>query len=477
MSIARHTSYNIAGNIVPILIALITIPLYLKIIGDARFGLLSIAFLILGYFGIFDLGLGRAVAHSVAGAATESDATQRRIVSTAIACNLVVGLIGGALLWLFSYIYFKDFLSASETLRSQMIAAIPALVLSVPITALTGVLSGALEGRLQFGAMNIATMVASTLFHVLPLATAAWVTVDLDWLIAAAVLARLIGVGILGVVCLQCFGLDFGFDRSRAKRLMQFGGWVAISSLVGPLMMITDRFVIGAMLGPVAVALYTIPFEIAARTATVPQSLSRALFPQISRSVEGLDADQMGTSVALALAVIMTLLIGVGIVVMGPFLRLWLDTVEPQSITVGQILLAAFWVNAMSYVPLTVLLARGQPQIVAKIHCLELIPYFVILYGLTAAWGVEGAATAFLLRCMADYILLGHKSGLLHSGWLRDIGFAAIIAGALVLALHYQPDAVTALALALFVAAASLGLSFAIGRTQARALWLSLRSR
>ena len=56
--LARNMIFNFAGQAAPLLVALFAIPLLIDGLGTARFGVLALAWIVIGYFSFFVLGLG-----------------------------------------------------------------------------------------------------------------------------------------------------------------------------------------------------------------------------------------------------------------------------------------------------------------------------------------------------------------------------------------------------------------------------------
>ena len=365
-----------------------------------------------------DLGLGRATSQRIASMSDASPAQRASTFWTALGMNGSLGVVGGLIIWPVAAYFFENFFSVDAALRPELAAAIPWLVLAVPLATLSGVLSGALEGRAKFLELNIVSVSSSVLIQLLPLAVV-WVHgPDLAWLLPAVILSRLVTLTFLFLRCrVHVFhGHAPIFSRTQAKGLLQFGGWVSVSSLVGPMMVILDRFVIGSTLGAKAVTYYTVPFQLAERSILLPGALISALFPRLAAAGTA-EAGVLATTAIRSLAVVMTPLILIGVLLVEPFLRWWLNPeFASRAGLTAQVLLLGYWINAFAGVAYSQLQAAGKPAVVAKCHLGELAPYLLLLYLGLHFWGLPGAAVAFGLRTLTDCALLMWFAGTLQVG-------------------------------------------------------------
>ncbi len=408
MSVSRNTTYNIIGSGIPIALSLLTVPLYLNLIGTERYGVLAIAWLLLGYFGLFDLGLGRATSYRIAAKRDASAQDRADTFWSALAINLGFAIVGGALFWAASAFFFESFFKVDPAIRPEITAAIPLLAAAVPIAILSGVLSGALTGRELFLELNVVSVVSTAMFQLFPLVLAWQVGPDLPIILAGAVAARVLALLFLAFRCYVVLGAG---SRIRAAgdemlALLKYGGWVTVSSIISPVLFMTDRFAIGAVLGASPVATYTVPYQLASRMQVLPSALTHALFPRLS----SLDREQQAVLSAKATGVSMSLLLVpfVGaIFLVEPFLLVWVGrTLGEEAGMVGRILLLAMWTNAFALIAFTRIQAAGRPSLIVYVMLAQIIPYVALLYVGMQTLGLYGAALACAVRNTVDLLLL-----------------------------------------------------------------------
>ena len=419
MSLARHTAYNLAGQTLPLALSLLTIPLYLRLIGEARFGVLALVWLFFGYMGLFDLGMGQATARQLSRSNLAPRAEQAQVLWTALLISLALGLLGALVAFHAGTWFFGHKASVDGGLRAELLAALPFAAMLVPATTLSGVLTGALQARSAFAELNALGVLTNALVLLTPLGVAAaagTAGVDLTRLVAAVVTARLFVLVLLFWRCGRHYfaSAPVSVNRKAGLGLLSFGGWATVSASVGPLMVVLDRFVIGVQIGAKAVSHYAVPFQLAERTTTLSSALNYALFPRLAASPSEAERQRLSMHSLRVLALWISPLFAIAMLLAGPFLAWWISPeLAAQSTLVAQVLCLGFWVNSLAMVPHTKLLASGRPDLVAMIHVAELLPYLALLYYALPAWGLVGAAIAFALRVVVDFLLLSHLGGML----------------------------------------------------------------
>jgi O-antigen/teichoic acid export membrane protein len=431
--ISRNTAINMVGAILPLLLTLFTIPPYLRLVGDVRFGVLAMVWLLLSYFAIFDMGLGRATSRSIAQLKGAEERERASVFWTALLINSVFGVVGGLALWAVARGFLGMWLNIPAALGPELLSALPWLAAAVPVATNLSVMVGALEGREQFLAVNSLQVFSAVAFQLFPLGVAYWHGPDLKWLVAAAVLARMVSSLPLFFACRKIIPLA-GLPRvnwQKSRELFSFGSWITVSGLLTPLMATLDRLLVGAMRGAQAVTYYTVPCNFATKFSMVPASLSRVLFPRFAMQTET-ERQHLATRSLLALTAVLTCAISVTIPAVDPFFRAWIGPeLAARSSHIGELLLVGIWVNSLSWVPSAELQAHGRPDLVAKFHAIEFIPFLLALWIGLKYGGVQGAAIVWVLRVILDTTLLLNASGLLRRTLAPVLaGFAILAASA-----------------------------------------------
>src|SRR6202521_3226047 len=93
--LARNVIWNLIGNGAPMIVAVFSIPILIRELGKERFGVLALAWELIRYAGLFDLGLGRALTQLVAKKLGDAeDCEVPTLVWTSLLLMLLLGLVG-----------------------------------------------------------------------------------------------------------------------------------------------------------------------------------------------------------------------------------------------------------------------------------------------------------------------------------------------------------------------------------------------
>ena len=64
--VAKNTTYNLLGYGIPLVLAIIFIPMLIKQLGYEKFGVLNLAWVVIGYFSFLDFGIGKSLTKIIA---------------------------------------------------------------------------------------------------------------------------------------------------------------------------------------------------------------------------------------------------------------------------------------------------------------------------------------------------------------------------------------------------------------------------
>lgn len=408
----HNTILSFAGLAVPLAVAFALMPVTARNLGPARFGLLALAWAVLEYLVIFDLGLGRTTTRFVAESMGRSGRDVAQIAAISLATQAAMGVIAGAAFALGAPILVGAVFRVEAALHAEAIGMFRVVALSLPVVMILGTMRGVLEGAQRFD-LSAAIRIPSSASAI---AIPAWgalagksLPVILMWvLVARAVTCIVQAVAITRSV--PGFRWEVPREWLRLKRLLGFGRWVALSSVVSPLLVYLDRFALGSIVGMVAVGYYTAPYEGVTRLLLIPISLVGALLPAMTRS-ESVHAraqsNRLVTGSLRNLALVLSPILAIVFVFAPAILGHWLgpDYAERSTIAL-RFLAAGVLMNALAHPLFIALYAVARPDIPAKLHVAELAVHVPLTLALVSQFGVTGAAAAWFIRVSADTIFL-----------------------------------------------------------------------
>lgn len=413
-----NIAWNFGGLSGPLVVAFLTIPALIEMIGMERFGLLALAWGLIGFSGIFDLGIGRATTQTIARLRGNNQLDQvPAVLKTAATLSFSTGLIGALLLGLAVLAGVHTYIKYAETLNTEVTLAAYLLALTIPIQSMSAMFRGVNEAFENFREISLVRIGLGVANFLGPFCVALFTT-HLAVLVSTLLFSRLIAFFLFRKFAISCLARELPAERRGvmvraspeiAKQLLSFGGWFTVSCLISPVLVQADRFSIGAFISATAIAAYTIPYEVVTQCLIIVGAISGVAFPSLSALVHSQPekSNALFRTWLFRVAAIMfsvTVLCGLLLPMLLPW---WIGSKLPaESVLIGQILCVGVFANSLGVMYFSLLHAYGRADITAKLHIIELPLFLFALYFLVVNFGVVGAAFAWTGRMVLDTTLL-----------------------------------------------------------------------
>src|SRR5215471_10038296 len=224
--LARNTIWNLLGQLLPMAVGVLAVPPLVRGLGVPRFGVLSLAWILIGYFSLFDLGIGRALTKLVADKLGSNDQTSiPPLVWTSLLLMLLLGVAGSLIAAGLSPWLIHRGLKVPPELQDETLRSFYWLSLSIPLVTVTSGLRGVLEAQQRFRVLTLIRIPMSVFSFVGPL-----LVLPFSRSLVSVVLVLIAGRMAACIAhWLACFHAmpslrSLSFERSVIRPVVGFGG-------------------------------------------------------------------------------------------------------------------------------------------------------------------------------------------------------------------------------------------------------------
>lgn len=422
-NIQRNVIFTGIGYVLPLLAALLTIPLMLKYFGVDQYGLYIICISLIGFMNFVDLGVGQAVVKYV----TEYESTgQREKVKPVLDIALMIYIVLGILVVLLLYVSapaLATFLYDDDH-KAQVAQA------ALRITS----------GALFLSYINQFFLNVSRAYHRFDIPAVIHNSANISGIVLSSILLVL-GYSLIevlwGYVLVQGIALTSGyfsskkvlpedvhfglsFDSAIFANMISFSIYTFIGNFTIALTSRADKLLIGSIIGTEAVTYYQIPFTIAQMANGIIYTLVHILFPRFSELSSLSNKQELfqlyknaNHIVFFISALIAVMLISAG----GAFLGIWVSPEFAEKTTLTLQIIAVFsFINSTQSVAYWAAQGGGQAKLTAAVLVLGAIAYGFGLFYLGREYSYNGVAVALFLGLLPYPVLfvwvsrnIGHR--------------------------------------------------------------------
>jgi len=409
-SIAQNTVYNLIGYGIPLVFALVFYPSLIKNLGAEKFGVLSISWIVLGYFSFFDFGISKGLTKIIAEKLSQKqDDVIPPLFWTSFIIMCSISFFGIALFATFTPVLVNSF-NITKNLQGEAKNVFYMLALSLPIVTTSAGFRGVLEAYQKF-------IIVSAIRSLLGILTIAFPYLclfffdDLFLIVAILVCIRLF---IWLLYLYRCLKVNpalkkIQFNFTLIKPVFRFSIWITVANIIGPIILYSDRFLIGTVISASSITYYVTPYDIVTKILLIPNALTSVLFPIFSYSYSS--NPEIAKRILYKGVKFIFLIVYPIVLILVTFafelLKLWVGlSIATSSTKVLQYLSIGILLNCLSSIPNNFFQGIGKPKIPILINLMELPFYILFMWLFVKISGIIGASLFYMLAAFIDVVLM-----------------------------------------------------------------------
>jgi O-antigen/teichoic acid export membrane protein len=403
VSLLRNAFSNLLGAMIPALVALGTVPLVVKGLGDANYGVYSLITAIVGYFAVIDINVTAGSVKYIAEFNAHQD--QERIDETVffgLTVYSMLGLLGGIGLFVGAHFFVTRVFSVPAHLVGDAVATLKLAALGFFLGQLQSYLNSIPQSLMRY---DIASRIEMVFGTGVPLLTVA--VLMLGYGLFEVILLRVIASAINCAILWRCIRRllpQLAWRKPGAairRELLGFSAYSFLSRFAGLSYAYADKLIIGALVGVTGLAYFTVASTLANRVLSLTFRLSSVLFPAASALAARGELERLRALYLKASRYVVFLNASVLVLVAVFSYQILYYWIDPQFARVGQVVLAVMalsqFIDSLTSLPSLVNDGMGHPRYSGMFALARAGVGLVAVYLGVAGWGIAGAAWGHVL--------------------------------------------------------------------------------
>jgi O-antigen/teichoic acid export membrane protein len=432
---------NLGGRGLSLIVSLACVPVYIRVLGIAGYGLIGIWMTLETVANLIDLGLSPTITREIAACSTRPGGAQdaRDLVRTLEVGYWMIGLvIGGIVISCASPIaahWLRSNQLPPDTLRRAIVLIGILILCRWPLSFCCGGLTG-LERQVLLSGISTAYAYLRSLGSVFILL---FISPTIFAFFVFQIAINVVQTAVLTILLWRCLpaGRTPRFRPELVRRIWRFAGGNTAITLVSLLVSELDKVVVSVLLPLESFGYYVLGSRIAAGLSIGSSPLFTAVFPAFSRQVASGNERKLADLYHRASQLMSVLVLPVALTVIffaRPLIFAWTgkELVAERTSLIAALLTTGSAFGCLVSVPYALQLAYGWTRLAFWSNVFALCVSIPLLLILTRYFGAAGAASVWLIvnaSYLATDVMPMHRRLLRSEAkrWLfEDVGIPLI---------------------------------------------------